>query len=139
MNNYNPNFVPPKNYFIVGQKAVISSQGGKFLLLKRSDKSGAGGKWSLPGGALEHNEDPFEGMQREVHEETELEVTNLLPFQIRSYPNKDDFVIIIGYHCTTVTLQPKLNWEHTAYEWVTKEEALTKDLTLDARFFIEAL
>ncbi|MBP9819117.1 NUDIX domain-containing protein [Candidatus Woesebacteria bacterium] len=137
MNDYDPNFKPVKSYFIVGQKAIIRNESGYMLLLQRSEKSGAGGKWSLPGGALENGESHFSGIEREITEETSLQVEKLRPFTLRSYKNGEDSVIIVGYECVAKTTEVTLNWEHTEYEWISKEDALKKDLTDDARFLIE--
>lgn len=138
MNSYDPNYVPKKHFMLVGQKAIILNNMGQILILQRSQSPRHPGKWSLAGGALEDHENPYEGIEREIREETGLNVAQLQPFQLRSYANKDnDAVIIIGYTCKAATMGITLNWEHTAYKWVTKEEALTMDLTEDGRFFVE--
>jgi 8-oxo-dGTP diphosphatase len=50
-------------------KASIKDTDGKILLLKESD-----GSWELPGGGLEHGENPREALSREIAEETGLTV-----------------------------------------------------------------
>jgi 8-oxo-dGTP pyrophosphatase MutT (NUDIX family) len=110
----------------------------QFLVLQRSEKSGAGGKWSLPGGAIENKEEPYAAIEREIKEETDLVVTDIKPFYLRTYTSKDnDFVLIVGYQCNANEGNVTLNWEHDNYKWLTKEEALQLDLTEDGRFFIE--
>jgi 8-oxo-dGTP pyrophosphatase MutT (NUDIX family) len=37
------------------------------------------GKWELPGGGLDHGEDPVNGIKREIQEEMGLEVTYISP------------------------------------------------------------
>ncbi|HSW98935.1 MAG TPA: NUDIX hydrolase [Candidatus Saccharimonadales bacterium] len=54
----------------VSVKAVIKDVEGRVLLLRESD-----GSWELPGGGLEHGEDPRAALVREVAEETSLTVT----------------------------------------------------------------
>ncbi len=54
----------------VGSDAGIFDEGGKILLMDRSDGSG----WCLPCGWLEPNEKPVEAVIREVREETGLKV-----------------------------------------------------------------
>lgn len=51
--------------FSVGDGAVIDDN-GRLLLIQRADN----GLWAMPGGALEVNETPAEGVLREVLEET---------------------------------------------------------------------
>lgn len=139
MKAYDPNYVHVKSYALVGQKAIICCE-GKILVLQRSEKAGGRGKWSLPGGGLDHGEDPLESIKREIQEETQLELDDIKPFSVRSYIDDKDFIVIIGYQAHP-TNQKKvvLNWEHDAYRWVTKEEALQLTLSEDARYFISSL
>lgn len=137
MNDYNPNYIPQKAYALVGQKAVLFNAEGKILVLLRSQKGGAGGKWSLPGGGIDKNEDPMASIYREVNEETNLEMIRLKPFYLKSYQQDDDFIIIIAYTAKYTTGEIRLNWEHDDHKWVTKEDALEMDLTSDARSIIE--
>lgn len=46
-------------------KAVITDDDGRVLLLREAD-----GGWELPGGGLEHGEDPQTALAREIAEET---------------------------------------------------------------------
>lgn len=138
MNDYTPNFIPKKSFALVGQKVIILNTEKKILVLQRSDKSEAGGKWSLPGGALEHGEEPFAAIQREVDEETQLKVLNLRPYHVKSSLNKEhDFVVMIGYWGQASSDKVILNWEHDSFKWLSKEEALRLDLTPDGKTFIE--
>ncbi len=138
MTTYDQNYVEHKAFFIVGQKAIIFNEQGKMLVLQRSEKAGNGGKWSLAGGALEKDEEPVKGIEREIEEETELKVSGLKPFAVLSYTDKEgDFTLILGYTCVAQNDKVVINWEHDDYKWVTKEEALQMDLGSHARFFIE--
>jgi len=138
MSDYDPNYIQKKTYALIGQKAIILNNQKQILVLQRSEKSGKGGKWSLPGGGLEFKEEPFSSIEREIKEETQLEITELKPFNLRTYViDENDFVLIVGYQCQTTSENIVLNWEHDSYQWLTKEEALKLDLTEDARFFVE--
>jgi 8-oxo-dGTP diphosphatase len=48
---------------------------GRVLLVRASAKSGTPGSWSLPGGAVDHGENPFDTVVRETAAETGLSVT----------------------------------------------------------------
>lgn len=138
MSDYDPNYIPHKSYVIVGQKAVVQNAAGKILVLQRSVKSGAGGKWSLPGGALEVDEQPYESIRREIEEETSLQVHDIRPFFVLSYQNSEgDKVVMLGYQAATESDNVQLNWEHDAFRWVDHDEALELDLTADGRSFLE--
>lgn len=136
MNNYDPNFKSVKQFAIVGQKVVISNSLNQILLLKRSEKSGLGGSWSLPGGGLETGENSEKGIWREIEEETQLTVDYLKPFYVRTYLEGEDFTVIIAYRAKLRGGEVTLNWEHDDYQWLSKQQALELNLTPDAKDII---
>ncbi len=68
---------------VVATRAVIRDPEGRILFVRRTDNS----KWVMPSGALELDETLFEGMKREVKEETGLDVFKATPMAIYSYPS----------------------------------------------------
>jgi ADP-ribose pyrophosphatase YjhB (NUDIX family) len=54
--------------------AICTDRDGRFLLVRASAKSGTPGVWSLPGGAVDHGEDPNHTVVRETAAETGLSV-----------------------------------------------------------------
>lgn len=135
--DFDPNFVTKKCYFIVGVKTLVFNDKGKFLLLRRSSKTDRGGRWSLPGGALEYDEDAYDAAQREIEEETLLQVKDLKSLGVKTYTFDDEHVVILGFRCLFESGEVDLNWEHDEFKWVSKEEALKYELTPDAKYFIE--
>jgi ADP-ribose pyrophosphatase YjhB (NUDIX family) len=61
--------------FTVSAAAVITNESGMVLLLDHRIRPSSG--WGLPGGFIEHGEQPDEGIRREIREETGLELTGL--------------------------------------------------------------
>lgn len=55
--------------------AVCTDSTGRVLLVRASAQSGTPGVWSLPGGAVDHGEDPNHTVVRETAAETGLSVT----------------------------------------------------------------
>jgi 8-oxo-dGTP pyrophosphatase MutT (NUDIX family) len=47
---------------------------GKFLLLKRNDSKPEGNTWGMPAGKIDKSESIYEGVIREVHEETGVKI-----------------------------------------------------------------
>ncbi|WP_414838040.1 NUDIX hydrolase [Candidatus Nanosalina sp. VS9-1] len=58
--------------FYVAADALIE-RNGEYLMIKEG-KERCRGTWNIPGGAVEHGENPAEAVKREVWEETGLEV-----------------------------------------------------------------
>lgn len=54
--------------------AICTDQDGRFLLVRASARAGTPGVWSLPGGAVDHGEDPNHTVVRETAAETGLSV-----------------------------------------------------------------
>ncbi|HEX7745213.1 MAG TPA: NUDIX domain-containing protein [Micromonosporaceae bacterium] len=55
--------------------AACTDSAGRVLLVRASPRSGTPGAWSLPGGAVDHGEDPFHTVVRESAAETGLSVS----------------------------------------------------------------
>jgi 8-oxo-dGTP diphosphatase len=75
----------------VGVFAAIFDEDGRILLTKIKYGSG---NWTLPGGHLEKNESPIEGVKREVYEETGYIVEANHLIAVYSSPSKDDLVLL---------------------------------------------
>lgn len=127
MGEYIEGYIQPKNYVLIAQKAIVLNSKKEILLLKRSEKSGGGGRWDFCGGALESKEDPIEGIKREIKEESGIEVVNIKPIAITSF-DEGDFVVMIGYQAEAKNANVILSWEHNEYIWKSKEETLNLEL-----------
>jgi 8-oxo-dGTP diphosphatase len=136
MTEYDPDYVPVKNYVLVAQKAVICCL-NQLLILRRSDKAGGEGMWSLPGGGLERGEDAVRSIQREVVEETGLDIDLFRPFCSRAYQSEADQILLIGYFAQSETTQIRLNWEHNDFAWVKHDQLSEYELSDDARFVLD--
>ncbi|WP_174545781.1 NUDIX hydrolase [Nocardiopsis dassonvillei] len=100
----------------VSVAGAVIREDGRMLVIKRRDN----GNWEPPGGVLELDETPQEGVVREVLEETgiHVEVEQLTGV----YKNMARGVVALVFRC-----KPSVGVEHptseaTAVEWLTPDE-----------------
>ncbi len=94
-------------------------KGDKFLLLKRKKPPAI---WSPPGGRLKMNEDPIAGLQREIKEETNLEVEVIAPVNTWFGEWKNQWLLSIDFLVYYKTGQFRLSTEHSGSAWVSLED-----------------
>ncbi len=113
----------------LSQKTFVFNTEGKFLTLLRTATAPTRPlKWDLPGGALEIDETPIEGAEREIKEETGLAVTGTRPLCLVSeHDGSGDRWVTVAYRADTKATDVTLSFEHEEYRWVTKEEFLLLD------------
>ncbi len=70
-----------KNAFFRANAGAVIIKEGKVLAFERSDRFGV---WQMPQGGIDLNEDPYEAVLRETHEETAITENSLK--QIAQYP-----------------------------------------------------
>jgi 8-oxo-dGTP diphosphatase len=66
-----PSLMPIRRIAAYG---ICADVAGRYLLVRASSSSGTPGVWSLPGGAVDHGEHPFDTVVRETAAETGLSV-----------------------------------------------------------------
>ena len=93
----------------------------RFLLLQKSNGKHIG-TWGLVGGTNLQNENPWQGLQREIQEEIGLiEFDKIIPLEKFTADNQN-----FEYHTYLVTVQnefvPVLNNEHRGYAWTAIED-----------------
>lgn len=126
-----------KKYYKDGAFCIIEKN-QKFLFQKRKDN----GKWDLPGGGIETDEDPREAMAREVFEETGInlkeeneEIKNIpqiakliqsLPEKAKEALKQNTGTVYLYYKELLKDVSLHLNEEVTEFKWFTKEEITQK-------------
>ena len=63
---------PPRRQRVAAY--AVLTQGDRILLTRMSARTRIEGRWTLPGGGIDHGEDPRDALRREVYEETGLHV-----------------------------------------------------------------
>ena len=114
----------------IGCSAVIfDATREKILLTQRADN----GRWCLPGGHMESGESAAEACEREVLEETGLNVKAIRLLGVYSDPDqlviyKDGgkaFFVVLNFEVTVLGGEVGLSNETTAFGWFTADEMET--------------
>lgn len=118
---------------IINARAVIKQE-QKILLLRRAQGNPLYvGLYELPGGKVEFGEDPKASLQREIFEETDVEVDTMQLFDVYSYLDTHDeqkqYILLIFI----ATLMPgkKINpqREHNKYSWKKMSDIQLSEIT----------
>jgi 8-oxo-dGTP diphosphatase len=96
----------------------------RFLLLKRATPPYI---WAPPGGHLEKDEDPEKGLQREVREETGLEIEILAVANTWFGLWRNQPLLAIDYLTAYRAGSVELSTEHSDYRWLTMDELVRGD------------
>ncbi|BBY02763.1 NUDIX hydrolase [Mycobacterium seoulense] len=101
----------------VSVAGIVVRDDGRVLVIKRDDN----GHWEAPGGVLELDESFEAGVQREVLEETGLEVA--VERLTGVYKNLSHGIVALVYRCRPAKGEPRATEEAREIRWMTKEEA----------------
>lgn len=92
----------------------------RVLLVKRSPDSDNPGTWALLGGTIEEGESPEEGLRRELYEEACI---RNLPNPVHVHSDVSEDFVYLTYLCKVgKEFTPRLNHEHTDYQWCSKDD-----------------
>lgn len=103
--------------------AIIFNDEMKVLLLKRSpeEEYWMPNKWALVGGGIEEGETPIDATQREIKEETQLDIEKFKEkFVIQRSPDSVEHIFIAKYEGDSDDVI--LNEEHVDYGWYSIDE-----------------
>lgn len=117
--------------------AIIQDSNGKILLLRRSADETNPNQWSLPGGHIDAGETPQEACERELKEETNLDIQSCWLFHIL----ETDTCIVFYYMCYVTNfsqfqLNPFIildNKEHYNYVFADKQKLEELDCVYDLK------
>jgi 8-oxo-dGTP diphosphatase len=93
----------------------------RFLILKRAKKPLI---WGPPGGKLQIDEDPTRGLQREVLEETGLQIRVFQPVTTWFGYFTAVPLLSVDYLCTSEKNTVSLSHEHTDYRWLSIKDLM---------------
>ncbi len=102
----------------VSVTGIVLRDDGRVLAIKRHDD----GRWVPPGGVLELDETPQDGVAREVYEETGLKVQPLRLSGV--YKNMRLGVISLAFVCEINGGEEHTSNEADCVAWLTRDEAV---------------
>lgn len=113
-------------FYDVRQYALLTDDAANLLILqlpKEYDASAAN-TWTLPGGKLEPDDEPGEGLLREISEETGLTGTLVGPAGVARWTSRNSKKLGIFWRATVPGTKPqlKLSKEHQRAVWISPSE-----------------
>ena len=118
--------------FAVTAAGIVSDSSGRVLLLKHRFRPGSG--WGLPGGFIEHGEQPEDGLRRELREEIGLEVEQLKLFTVRAFKRPKQMEIV--FTARAIGNPDELSFEIQKAGWFLRGE-FPKELPADQAALIK--
>lgn len=122
------------------QRCFIFNSKNQILILKRSlEDSRNPDKWEIPGGKLNKKETLEESLWREIKEEVgiDFEIVSKLNYILNHLINRGEYnerlYMVIFYIAKEIPDVIKLSEEHTECRWVSYEEMLNYNLTLETK------
>ena len=109
-------------------KLVMIDGEGKYLLLYLNKHPVFGDGPDLPGGTAEDSETLIDAMAREVYEEAGVVVNKTSVEEVYSGLDYSEHGTHKALFVARVEQRPEINlsWEHSAYEWIERDEFLQK-------------
>ena len=109
--------------FIVAVVAVIIKD-DKFLIMRRSENKKAGPNiWETLSGRVDHGEDPYDAVKREILEECSLDVeVERRPVDTYMTRRLGHPMLLIVYGAKYISKEVILSEEHTEYKWASIDE-----------------
>ena len=123
----------PNCFYRVSTKGLVVRD-GKILLIQEPD-----GRWELPGGGLEFNQEIFDSLRREFQEEMGVNVTEITerPIYIWKQKREKDHRLFIGYKVEIDSLNFTKSDECINIEFFSREELRGIDLHINIEKFAE--
>jgi ADP-ribose pyrophosphatase YjhB (NUDIX family) len=117
----------------VSVAAAIVRDDGRVLAIRRRDN----GRWEPPGGILELDETIEDGLKREVHEETGLDVE--IDRLTGVYKNMSRGIVALVFRCHILHGTPRSTAEASDTAWLSADEARERMSEAFAVRLIDAL
>jgi len=125
---------------------LVRDADGRLLLARAAPSLTLRGRWFLPGGGVQHGENPSDSLRREIEEESGLKVTvgPLLDVlsDVRTIPDGTSLhTVRLVYQVVSWegTLRPEADGTTDAVEWFTLDEVRTLPLARYVQHVVDRL
>ena len=118
---------------IYGDKNHYPNQ---ILISRRPDYLHQGGLWEFPGGKIEHNEAPQQGLTRELEEELSIRVTHAEPL-MKIHHDYADKKVSLDIWSVTAFEGEATGMEGQEIAWVTIDQLMNYDFPEANRAILE--
>ncbi len=117
-----------KSSYRVSLKGLVRDEQGKILFVKERDN------WDLPGGGLEHGEDPIQGLKREFDEElgVKIEINESSCKVISTWNQKFDEPVCLVIYRVQLLSQPVITSEVSDFGYFSMAEIENYSRNLDS-------
>ena len=132
--------VEPRPVATVG--ALIFDQSGRVLMIRTHKWSHL---WGIPGGKIKFGEDSVAALQREIKEETDLEIDRIQFVLVQDCIHSREFYrdahfLLLNYTCRQIgSATVRLNEEAEEFRWVTLDEAWKLPLNTPTKILLAAV
>jgi phosphoglycolate phosphatase len=127
---------------IVTVGALVFSDAGLVLMVRTHKWSNL---WGIPGGKIKWGEPAVEALQREIKEETNLEITDIRFVLVQDCIHSKEFYrdahfVLLNYTCrSTSGLEVTLNDEAREFRWLSPVDAMALPLNQPTRILLGAV
>lgn len=121
------------DYIGVGTGAMIFNDCGQVFIARRGPKARSeGGKWDFPGGSVEYGEKCADAIIREIKEEFDIEILELLEVVDHILPEENQHWVSPTFIARIKSGEPKIMEPEKCMEikWVTLEDVEQHSLTM---------
>ncbi|MFD0343201.1 NUDIX hydrolase [Streptomyces sp. NPDC127117] len=120
---------------LIASCGLFLDQRRRMLMLRYSPTEPGGGTWWLPGGMLDHGEDPQSAVRREMYEETGIELTSaptLIGYDHRADVGGTGPVVDFFWYGGVISGPVRLSPEHDRHAFIGLDDLPNTSLTAHA-------
>lgn len=116
--------------FTASVAVIVTNAEGKVLLLDHYLRPASG--WGIPGGFIEHCEQPAEAVRRELREETGIELENLEMIRVRTLSKHIEII----FRARSNDFAKVSSREIKSLDWFTLDE-IPEEMNGDQKYLVE--